>query len=493
MKDGFKYLAIFLIFCLAAFIYLLYPFKAPGNFVLLEDGKFKLNGKDFYPVVVNYKVSMRADEKNFWPCPYLGYTPDSLKAPWAKDSCLMQLKADLELIREMGFNAIRVVGIGEETIGYKTGELTISARKKDDSDTTLVLASDSSYKTYLNAVGQLFELVNEAGLKTIFLVRLRFDSTFTDHHLRMITSRFKDDTSLMAYDLFNEPLYFDSVWYRTKEEAIAISKKWNRIQKMYAPHHLSTIGLSNVREVFRWDPNMLDVDFISFHPYNHEPELVMNELHWYGKYVTKPWIIGETAISADNDSVSYEDQKAFAEKTLKQAYNCGAKGYSWWQYKDVDWKAFMANYMGVVTRRGKTITAKSKLTVQGTVKPVTEAFKKFNPSAEKDSCICLPNYHNYSQGKSYRLSGYMTDADNMPINGGVVLAWDNTWVHSCHTFTKKDGSFELLSEFPFSHWIASATMYSTERGEISSDTAKKAADSIPTQYLKPITLRKLNL
>jgi hypothetical protein len=296
----------------------------------------------------------------------------------------------------------------------------------------------------------------------------------------------------MAYDLFNEPLYFDSI-ERKKADIVPIVKGWHKLLKMYAPNQLCTIGLAGIREVFQWDPNILDVDFISFHPYNHESGQVMNELYWYGNYIKKPWIIGETAIPADNDSITYEEQKKFAHTTLKQAYDCGAMGYSWWQYKDVEWHAYLANYMGMVTRKGETKTAKNNLSVQGTVKPVAEEFKKFIPFGKKDSCICLANYYNWSQHKNFRITGRLTDENNNPIQGGVVLAWNQYWSHSYHTITKADGSFELMSDFPFYHWIASATMYTMTRAEISPDTARIYKDNIPTINIGNLKLSKLSI
>ncbi len=488
-----KYLILFLLFSFAAIIYLLYPFNSKEHFVFIKDNKFILNGKDFYPIAVNYKVSMGGDKNELWPCPFFGYTPDAMSSPATKDSCLMQLRADMELIREMGFNSVRIVGIGEADVNKKTGEITIVARTGKQSDTTVSLLSEDSYKYYFTALSKMFKIVNEAGLKIVFLIRLDFEGESSDNHLRIVSSHYKNDTSIMAYDLFNEPLYFDSVWDRTKQDAVQITKRWNKILKMYAPNQLSTIGLANLREVFRWDPNLLDVDFISFHPYNHEPEQVMNELYWYGQYVKKPWILGETAISADNDSITYEEQKNFAEKTLKQTYNCGAIGYSWWQYKDVDWKKYRDNFTGVVSRKGETRTAKENLLVQGTPKPVADAFKKFDPSGKKDSCVRPANYYNYSQCKTMRMIGQLTDMNNIPIVGGVVLAWDQWWVYSCHTITKPDGSFELLGSRPFYHWIASATLYSTVYADISPDTAKKYADTIPTLNIGTIKLQKVEL
>ena len=215
-------------------------------------------------------------------------------------------------------------------------------------------------------------------------------------------------------------------------------------------------------------------------------------MYWYGKYIKKPWIIGETAIPADNDSVSYEEQRAFAEKTLRQAYNCGAIGYSWWQYKDVEWYNFHANFLGVVSRKGETINSKG-IKVNGTPKPTAEVFKNYKPQKDKEGCLCLDNYYNYSAHKDCRITGILSDNNGAPIEGGVVLAWNQHWTSSYHTVTKKDGSFELLGNFPFYHWMASATLHSMVRGEIMPDTGKKGLNNIPTINLGTLKLDKIKL
>ena len=75
--------------------------------------------------------------------------------------------------------------------------------------------------------------------------------------------RFKDTECILAIDIFNEPLYFDKP-EKKKKEVFEIVNNWRSIIKMYAPNHLVTIGLEGIREVFRWDPNILNVDFISY-------------------------------------------------------------------------------------------------------------------------------------------------------------------------------------------------------------------------------------
>jgi len=485
-----KYILLFSLVSFVAVIYLSYPFGSEEGYVSIKENKFHLNGKMFYPIAINYITSTQVDKNNLWISPYWGYTPDSKPPCTTKDSSLLQLKADMELIKEMGFNTVRIVGAGEESINEKTGALSVYAKMGNKKDTSISLSSDESYEKYLNALDVLFDAANHAGLKVIFLIKLAPGLEATENHLRRVVARFKDDTCIMAYDFFNEPLYFDLL-ERNKMDVFPIVRRWSKIIKLYAPHQLSTIGLSSIREIFEWDPNMLHVDFISFHPYEVEPEQVRNELYWYGHYLKKPWIIGETGIPADNDSISYEDQKKWAHKTLKQAYDCGASGYSWWQYKDVEWHQYHANYLGVVTRKGETKSAKTNMIVQGTPKPVAKEFKLFDPNGKKDSCLCLSNYYNYSQHKSFRIIGYLKDMNNIPIQGGIFLAWNQSWSHSYHTIIKEDGSFELLSDFPFYHWIASATLYSMTRGEILPETAKKYNDSIPTINIGTLKLEKL--
>jgi len=493
-----KYLLVFILFIAFSIIYLFYQLQLNEHnvlidkkyFVSIDDKKFSLNGKEFYPIVVNYIASLQTDGKDLWACPSYDYNTDTILT-LTKDSCLNRLKADMNLIKQLGFNTVRIVGIGEEGVDEKNGEISIRVYIGNNSFTYIMLSDKESYRKYFDALEGMFKVINNAGLKAILLIRVRPD-IFTEEHLEKLAIRFRNNTTIMAYDLFNEPLYFDSL-QRKKEEVYKITRRWHKIVKLNAPNQLVTIGLACLREVFEWDPNIIDVDFISFHPYEYEPEQVRNEMTWYNKYVQKPWIIGETAIPADNDSVSYEEQKAFARKTIKQAYNCGASGYSWWQYKDVYWKEFHPSFMGVVNRNGETKTTNENLIVYGTVKPMAEEIKKFDPLAKKDSCLCLDNYYNYSNGKACRIKGFLFDENNEPIEGGVILAWNQWWSHSYHTITKADGSFEVLGTFPFYHWMASATKYSVVRGETLPDTAKIINDNIPTLNIGNLKIKKLSV
>jgi len=470
-----KYIILLCIAFCSVTIYL--ALKTPKGFVSIKNGSFSLNEAPFYPVVLNYIVRLQANENEIWPCAASEYSKEKGLLYTTQDSSLMELEADMQLIKQMGFNTVRIVGIGEVRIDENNGgALSYWVSYGNEKDSSFTLTNNNvNYDNYFNAMEEMLSIIDKVGLKVILLTRLSADFKTTENHLMRLAKRFKNNNTIMAFDVFNEPLYFDPI-ERPKKDAYQFAKNWASLINRFAPCHLSTIGLEGIREVFEWDPNILNVDFISYHPYEYEPEQVRNEIYWYGKYTKKPWIIGETAIPSNNDSITYEEQRLFAKKTIEQAYNCGAIGYSWWQYKDVDWQKYHASFMGVLNWDGKTSIKDGPISTQGTVKPVAQSFKEFDPSIKKGECLCLDNYYNYSQSNVFRLTGKLVDENNNPIEGGVILAWNEWWTHSYHTITKADGSFELLGSYPFYHWMASATEYSMVRGDINPDTAKVITD-----------------
>lgn len=464
----------------------------PSHFVSIKNGHFSLDDKEYYPLTINYKVSLINTNGKFYPAPYNGYYQDGNFKYHNADSCKKDLSNDFKWIRQLGYNTIRIVGIGEEVIeDYSNGKLALSACCNENNNNNTYLLNDSTYTNYFSALDTLFSLADEAGLKVILLIRMHPLFHTTEIHFEKMAKQFKNTSALMAYDLFNEPLYFDTL-EREKKDVYEIVNRWQKIKNEYAPHQLSTIGMTGVREVFEWDPNILNVDFLSFHPYEYEPNQVMSEIYWYGKYVKKPWMIGETGIPADNDSVSYDAQKNFAEKTLNQTFNCGGIGYSWWQFRDVNWFDFHQDFLGVVNRAGSTQLPDGNIEY-GEAKPLNDVIKGFNSKKEKTNCVKPDNYYNYSNSKTCRLIGKLVDSTGMPIEGGVVMAWNQYWSSSYHTVTKEDGSFELLGTFPFYHWMVSSTMHTMKRGECLPDTARINESKIPTMNLGVIELDTLRL
>ena len=454
----------------------------------LEASGFTMHGSPFFPMVLNYEVSIRAVGDSIWVGAGVHYASFDPSAIPDRESCRRQLRADMTLIAELGFNTVRLVGFSH--MEHARDSIWLNAWSKRGGDTLIHLVDKGAYARYLSALDDMLAAVREAGLRAIMLTELRPDRPLTEDQFARIADHFVNDTVILAYDLFNEPLYFDRI-ERPKEEAFRILRHWRRVFDAHAPNQLYTLGLTGIRETFEFDPNMLGVDFISFHPYEYEPDQVRNELRWYHNNVDVPWIIGETAIPADDDSVPYTAQFEFAQRTLLQGRACGALGYSWWQYQDVRWGKFHSDLMGVLNREGTTTTTKEQLQVNGTIKPVAKAFQQFDPWTDAGECVCLPNSLNYSEGRVCKITGRLVDVRGQPINEGTVLGWNEHWTASYHTITGPDGRFELRGPEWLYHWMASATRYSMDRGDSDPNGCRRGADGIPAYELGDIVLERL--
>lgn len=496
--------AVFLLLCLTGIVWVniissrgyveMAPPRTPAEqYVRLTADGFGIGDSSFYPMVINFPVTLRVTDSSMWPAVYIGYLPGHRYTNDRPDSNLAELRHYLDLVHDLGFNTVRLVGIAEpDVMDRQTGRISFKVSRGTDHNATLYLKSEDDYNRYFNAIDLLLQQVDKAGLKAILTTKVFRESPQSEAQLARLTRRLREQPSVLAFDFFNEPLYFDSLDRKDKTVVYYITQRWQKIAKANSPHHLTTIGLACQRELFEWDPNLMNVDFISFHPYEYEPDQVRNELYWYHRFVDKPWIIGETGIPADNDSVPYDDQVRFARKTLIQNLNCGGRGYSWWQFKDVNWGSFHQNHLGVLDAKGATTTSSGGI-VQGTPKPVTREIGSFNTGQQKGPCICPPNHYNFGSHTAFRLSGRLTDRDGNPLEGAGVLAWDEHWVNHHFTTTRPDGSFELYSEYPFHHWMVSATRHEMIRKDCQPDTAFRAKDGIPTVRLGTIRLKRLDI
>jgi len=180
-----KYLIIFLILVAGGILYFYSPFGESENIVTSDKNKFVSisgkafikDGKPFYPVTINYIVAMQTDRKNLWPCPAKSYNTifEKFSAP-TKDACKTELLADMQLIKEMGFNSVRIIGIGDAGVDDdQTGELYIRASIGNEKDTTIMLSNNEIYAQYFNAVEELLQIMDSVDLKGILLSRVMID------------------------------------------------------------------------------------------------------------------------------------------------------------------------------------------------------------------------------------------------------------------------------------------------------------------------------
>ena len=441
------------------------------GFVELNNNRFEISGEVFFPLILNYNISLINRNNQIWPSPFTGYYSSIEENKLDKDSCLLLLKSDFQIIKDMGFNTIRIVGIGEAMD---------SLPEKD-------------IKKYLIAIKEMYSITKEADLKVIFLLPMWPKKPELFEKYKPLLIQEKENKNILAYDFFNEPLYFDTIQgQRRKKDVYRITKKWKEYLYEYSPKHLLTIGLAGSKEVGVWDPNVLDVDFVSFHPYEYTENMVLKEIYWYSNNIKKPWIIGETSFSADNDSILYKQQKTFAKNVLQQTVNAGGIGFSWWQYKDVEWGEddFHSNYMGLLTREGITHSSDTNLRVVGTPKETVEIFQDFKYNRTDSVAIMPKNYYNCCNYKNYIITGSLYDEDTeKPIVDAVIIAWNKDWSKSYITYTKKDGSYKLQANTKIYDIKISATEYSTIWNKIELDGKvikenKPRIISIGKQYLE---------
>ena len=462
--------------------------KHKSDFVYMEGKTFKLNGKDFYPMILNYGPELMMGNNMLWVKPNTGYEDKDVQH--TKESGLLKFKADMQMIKDLGFNMVRLCGIGE----YNCKDSAITKYADVGKDTVITLKGEMLEK-YFQALDDMFKVLDEVGLKAIILTKKNPDKNLiSDNYLQKLFWRFKDEKAIMAWDFFNEPLYFDKP-ERKKEEVYKIVKEWKQFSRLYAPNQLFTIGLTGTREVFEWDPNILDIDFMCIHPYEFHKGEVENDIYWFGKYVKKPWIIGETGFSADNDSISYDVQKMYAEKFLHRAVNCGASGFSWWQYKDVEWYEYQSNFLGLVNHKGTMQTSNKNLSINGTVKPAGYVFKNFDAKQKTEDCACRDNYYNYDGLNQYAVKGKLINGKtNEPIEGGTIVAWEQYYGKSNLTFSKPDGSFTIYGNYKLYHSITSATEMTCTRQEYDWDKVKLTNENgVPTYDVGVIKLFPLQL
>ncbi len=416
------------------------------TFISIDKGRFTLKGNSFFPITLNYVICVRdIQNRAVISCTKQYENPDIFEVSSLKSN-EHQLRGHLQLIKEMGFNTIRLVfdRINIDSRGLYYGE------KKH-------FYIDKDYKAILKALDEYIQLVSEYDLKVMLLIKKPLEDDKLENFTIALLSKFKNNQTIFAYDFFNEPLYFDTPpdgELRDKKDIVKIVSHWNDLVNEYAPNQLLTIGFSEPIEVFRWDPSILPLDFITFHTYH--PLRVPNEIYWYSKYSNKPWMVGETALPADNDSIPYSHQRSFMREVYQRIIDCNGIGFAWWEFQELNFSHYEARYAGLLNHEGYTTTSDGKYKIIGTVKPAAKEIKKFI-NYKKRNCDCKPNYYNMLGYSNFLLKGRVLDEDsNLPIEGAVIRGWNDDWSIGQNTFTDKSGYFTLYSNDKCNHFEISA-------------------------------------
>lgn len=377
------------------------------GYVGLQDGHFVLDGEEWFPKMLNYKAFIEGD--HVIPAPYYTGT---------------DIREHFDTIASWGFNAVRVC---------------------------LDVMSEGDSAAKFEATRRMVQTADSAGLKVMLLIKTPFEP-YWQSYTKGLLRHLADLPALWAYDFFNEPLYFDPEPERDKMDAVRLASEWRHWVRTYAPHQLFTIATAEPIEVFEWDPSMLPTDFVEMHTYH--PLRVYSEMLWYSRYCGKPWMVGETGLPADNDSVPYGWQLAFMDQTYVRAKELGAAGYGWWEFQDHPGGVnFEAQYTGLRDANGN-----AKLAAD---------WMRYRPYIcfGCDEMHFFPvNYYNMLAYSNIRLTGRIVDkATSKPVEGAVIRGWNDDWSVGMNTYTDSNGCFTLYSNDYNVHFEISAPGMSREK------------------------------
>jgi hypothetical protein len=418
------------------------------DFIYLQGKSFMHKKDTFFPLMLNYVTTFRTIDGGIVASPIKEYENHTIFETNTKEDALYQLSGHFQLIREMGFNAMRICfdRIGQDEQGkyfYRSQE----------EDKRYYIEND--YDAIFEGLQQIVDIAFQNDLRIMLLIKCPLDNKDLEEFTARMLKRFQDNPTIFAYDFMNEPLYFDPDPDRKKEDAVKIVSSWKEMMQKYAPNQLFTIGFSEPIEVFEWDSEMLPVDFVQIHTYH--PLRVKSETYWYANYIHKPWMIGETGLSADNDSISYESQRQFFKELYEFVRDCGGSGFGWWEFQDIiPTDHYESKYSGLLSHQGKTITKDGKHTILGSLKPAVDEIAHF--SEYRAAAMKRPiNYYNMLGYNNFRIKGIVLDEKTKkPVEGAAVRGWNEDWSIGMNTFTNAKGEFTLYCNDPCVHFEISA-------------------------------------
>ncbi|MFM7078557.1 MAG: hypothetical protein ACKOYC_02075, partial [Bacteroidota bacterium] len=159
--------------------------------VQMADGGFVKDGKPFFPLVVNYIVALHKDSSGFWLSPSRDYMVSDTAAYSSQMSAALMIKADMQLIRELGFNCVRIVGVGELIANDPfSGRLSMRVNEANGQISVIPLLENDNYEKYFSALENLFSIIESEDLEAIFLTRIMPGYFSTESHLIKLTKRF---------------------------------------------------------------------------------------------------------------------------------------------------------------------------------------------------------------------------------------------------------------------------------------------------------------
>jgi len=374
------------------FILLISSIYTDAQFVYLKGRQFiDGSGSPFFPMVMNYSARLVHDPLNSANFKIIrdraiGSNGDLLEpvSRYKWSNCELSLEDDFEKIKEMGFNSIRLIltpnrlDLPNHLGGFSviSDEFSTTTMGNPTKQQILYLGPSSSINysggqsaIFFNLVAHVLDIAASHNIKVILLCANHSGSTYPEMgssdsdaadysaYLSALAYTLKDKTALMAYDLYNEPsfLYWSSAktMNKPKETICQYVSQWYDAIKTVDKNHLITIGGIDVYDAVAWDPGVMKIDFVSMHIYPYKDiyvapnstlatEIVVNQIKWATNAYQKPWIIGETGFITANDKClipalwgNVNEQYNYVSAILPALRDCGASGFSWWNFQDV--------------------------------------------------------------------------------------------------------------------------------------------------------------
>jgi hypothetical protein len=436
-----------------------------GQYVTIQNGEFKLNGNRFFSLAVKYEIAFLYENvtlnnvttQKYFASPPASYGPNRGAFESADSaSAYNQILNDFTHISQLGFNTVVLIGSSL----YRTGLVMYDASASASSSITV--PNVAPYSIMFKGLQTVLNAAAMTGLKVIITTgdgscsyplypdpntpyppwtscdHVTFSSTYYEPYLMALGQRFKNNTTVLGYDLMVEPPK------QGKGIVCGLVEKWHNAIRKFDPFHLLTIGVSQTTESIRgYDPGFLQIDFVSPHIYPHglsgqnRIDQMKNDMAWckdvFGA-IGMPWMIGEIGYnSLIGDTTSwgnYTDQANFAKETLKASRDCGSLGYAWFQY-------------GAGWDGGYGILDDS-----GNDKPVTLEFSpnSFDPNTFGNNCT-KNNYFNYNLQTGNNVAGIILDQFNNPLPNAVILGYGQNWSGFNFTYSDINGGFILQTNF----------------------------------------------
>lgn len=487
-KVNFYSRIISLIFSLFFFLLLTFPnvsHSQQNSFVYLKDGKFILDNTEYFPLAMNYGVNIVKDING-----NLCITPHAQYCKWGqcdkgnsgfycgtnKSEWNAKIRKHIDRISEMGFNTIRLSGLGLTYNPDKTGSGALVSKvcmeqydpnnlhcikgnkrikiKRKSIDTQIKL-----YEDFMQIVKDHNEAYPNKQLKVILTTGtggLQSFSWIYNKFLRALGERFKNDPNILAYEPNFEGWYLGYPAHEKdqKYERAENFAQWYYTLKESAPNQLVTYGVQ-LEDVFNWDPQTFPVDFINLHMYTdmRKPYESIDFdrykciLKWFSEAYNIPWIIGETGLAGNdianrkNPKIATEiQQKEFAYSSLIYLKWYGGIGYAWWQYKEVPWlkatsKKAHQNYFGLIRMKDEKERAKA----------AAQVFEEFDPASNCNTCFDPDPeiYYNPYGYKYLNIKGRFTTPDGKPVKNVYIVSQSKS--ENYFTFTDENGEFKLFT------------------------------------------------